>query len=410
MKPWAFWQNGSGSPNGFGIDYDAANGNIEFVRDFLVPALWTNAGSGDWGTIANWNSDNPSYNGTPQNGPAPRLPGYDATNVTLANRKYDWVKLQNAGGGTVTISSGAQSARKLYTQQPLNISGGSLTINYLPGSGGQFDLPSEFNAAVTLSGSASYSAHTTQVDGGGGVFNINGGTVTFRSINLASHASNSGKIVMGGDVTLTPSSLGGTATAVIQSTGALAQAGSVNLGAANRTFTITNATPLIDVSIQAAVTGAGGFTKAGAGTLQLAGTNTYSGGTTLTAGNLFITKDSNLGAVPGSAQPANITLDGGILKTGSELTTLSLSNVGSGYTSFPTASFGGAGADGVAPTASVLGKISSIQVTAGGNALYTGTAKVVIVGGGGTGATATATMSGGNVTAIRASPVTAPPP
>src|SRR3954468_1567292 len=84
IKPWAFWQNGSGSPNGFGIDYDAANGNMEFVRDFLVPALWTNAGSGDWGTIANWNSDNPSYDGNIVHGPAPRLPAYDSTNATLA--------------------------------------------------------------------------------------------------------------------------------------------------------------------------------------------------------------------------------------------------------------------------------------------------------------------------------------
>ncbi len=82
---------------------------MEFVRDFLVPALWTNAGSGDWGTIANWNSDNPSYNGTATGGPAPRLPGFDDTNATLASRKYDWVKLQNTGGGTVTISSGAQA-------------------------------------------------------------------------------------------------------------------------------------------------------------------------------------------------------------------------------------------------------------------------------------------------------------
>ena len=44
VKPWAFWQNGSGAPNGFTVDYNAANGNIEYVKDFLVPALWTNTG------------------------------------------------------------------------------------------------------------------------------------------------------------------------------------------------------------------------------------------------------------------------------------------------------------------------------------------------------------------------------
>ena len=56
---------------------------------------------------------------------------------------------------------------------------------------------------------------------------------------------------------------------MIQSTGGLAQAGTVDLGAATRTFTISNGTPSVDVSILAAVTGTGGITKAGAGTLQL---------------------------------------------------------------------------------------------------------------------------------------------
>src|SRR3954465_14609100 len=155
VKPWAFWQNGSGAPNGFTVDFNAANGNIEFVKDFLVPALWTNAASGDWSTIANWNSNNPG-GGTPSTGPASRLPN-----------SLDWVKLQN-GASAVTLSSGAQSVRKFYTQQPVNITGGSLSVGYIPGSGGKFDVPSEFNAVVSISGSAAYSAHTTIVDGGGG--------------------------------------------------------------------------------------------------------------------------------------------------------------------------------------------------------------------------------------------------
>jgi autotransporter-associated beta strand protein len=407
IKPWAFWQNGSahiaptdssGNPNASGhqflIDFDAANGNIEFVKDFLVPNLWgdwngptnappdTPAGtpiSGNWTSQANWNSNNPGYNGAIENGPASRLPN-----------SLDWVKLQWSGGGTVTLSSGAQSVRKFYTQQPLNITGGSLSVGYIPGSGGKWDLPSEFNAAVTISSGASYSAQTTQVDGGGGQFNINGGTVTFSVINLVSNASNAGKIVMGGDATFAQT--GGAGTSIIRSTGNAAVAGNVSLGSANRTFTVNNGSASIDLSIQAAVTGTGGLVKAGTGTLQLAGTNTYTGGTTLTSGTLLVTKDLNFGAAPGIAQASNITLNGGTLKTGSELTSLSLSNPGSGYTSFPTVSFGGAGADAVAPSANVLGKISSIQVTAGGTT-YTGTAKVVIVGGGGTGATATATMA-----------------
>src|SRR3954454_24465517 len=104
VKPWAFWQNGSGAPNGFTVDFNAANGNIEFVKDFLVPALWTNAASGSWSTIANWNSNNPG-GGTAATGLASRLP-------TL----LDWVRLQK-GPGSVSLESGAVSIRKLYTQQ-----------------------------------------------------------------------------------------------------------------------------------------------------------------------------------------------------------------------------------------------------------------------------------------------------
>ena len=205
--------------------------------------------------------------------------------------------------------------------------------------------------------------------------------------------------MLGGDVTFSPSTLGGTGTAVIRSTGSLAQAGTVDLGAATRTLTITNGAPLVDVSIEASIIGTGGLTKAGAGAMQLAGTNTYSGGTTLSSGSLLITKESNLGATPGSFQAANITLDGGTLKSGSEVTSVSLTNAGNLYTSFPTVNISGAGADGVAPSASAVGKISFIQVNSGGSG-YTGTAAVQIIGGGGTGATATATMTGGVVTAI----------
>jgi autotransporter-associated beta strand protein len=327
VKPWAFWQNGGGAPNGFTVDFNAANGNIEFVKDFLVPALWTSSGSGEWTTIANWNSNNPG-GGTASTGPASRLPN-----------SLDWVKLQK-GTSTVTLSSGAQSVRKFYTQQPVNITGGSLSISYLPGSGGQFNLPSEFNAVVTLSGPASYSAHTTQVDGGGGRFNINGGTVTFRNINLASHATNSGKIVMGGNVTFTPSTLGGAGTAVIQSMGSLAQAGSIDLGSATRTFTITDGAPAVDVSILAAITGSGGLTKAGAGTLQLSGADSYTGGTTITAGSLILSgAAAKLGTgdvtLVASAGGSELQILSGVANAIANTATLSLSNgPGSGLSDF----------------------------------------------------------------------------
>ncbi len=403
VNPWAFWQNGSGSPNGFLIDHDAANGNIEFVKDFLVPALWTNNGSGDWGTTANWNSDNPGYiAGNTATGPAPRLPN---------NSNLDWVKLQNAGGGIVTISSGAQTVRKLYTQQPLNINGGSLSVSYTPGSGGQFDLPSEFNAAVTLSTGAAYSAFTTQVDGGGGQFVLNGGTVTFRELQLASHASNSGKITLAGNVTFAQQ--GGAGTSVIRSIGSLAQAGSLSIPAgASPAFTVNNGSAAVDLNLRVAVTGAGRLTKSGPGTMQLTNANSYSGGTTINGGVLQISADDRLGVVPGVVQSNNIILDGGTLRTGAQISSVTLTNPGSGYTSFPTLAINNSGGSAlINASANVLAGITSISVPMGNGgsgyvnqssapAANTAGTFVDIVGGGGSGATAFATVSGGVVTGI----------
>ena len=404
VKPWAFWQQQlDHTPAGlFKIDTDYANGNMEFVKDFLVPALWTNAVSGDWGTISNWNSDNPGHvAGNLATGPAPRLPN---------NGLLDWVKLQNAGDGTVTISSGTRSVRKFYTQQQLDINAGSLVVNYVPGSGGKWDLPSEFNAVVNLASGANYTAHTTQVDGGGGQFNLNGGSVNLSEIQLASHATTPGTIVLNGNPAFTPLGLQG--TAVIRSTGSLAQPGSISLSAGSQTLNVNDGTAAVDLNVRVGVGGAGRLHKSGLGTLQLSNPNTYAGGTTINAGVLQIAADDRLGAVPvGGIDSDNITLNGGTLRTGAQVNSVSLTNAGSGYTSFPTATVNGAGASAMPASVNVLAGISSIAVTSGGSGYVdqvpvapptanTAGTFVDIVGGGGTGAQAYATVVGGVVQSI----------
>ena len=47
--------------------------------------------------------------------------------------------------------------------------GGSLSVNYIPGSGGKWDVPSEFAAAVTMASGTAYTSYSTQINGGGGV-------------------------------------------------------------------------------------------------------------------------------------------------------------------------------------------------------------------------------------------------
>ena len=97
-----------------------------------------------------------------------------------------------------------------------------------------------------------------------------------------------------------------------------------NNGVAGNKLILAGTTPTVTVNnlgttgkatISAVVDGTAGLTKSGVGTLALTGANTYSGGTVINNSTLIINTDGALGAVPGSATPGNITLNGGTLQT-----------------------------------------------------------------------------------------------
>ena len=193
--PWDFWQYTSTgdlvSYNG-NLDLDVAKGGTEFLKDNLVPAVWMNDASGNWSTLANWNSGQAPVAPVQGPGQVPRVGPLTlpATRLPGAN---DTVSLDRPSASIdVTLSSGTHNIRKLYVRETLNITGGSLTVNYVPRADST-PIAAQFTAPVALSGDASLSVHTLQVDAAR-TFTLGGGTLTFNTINLMPHSATPAKI------------------------------------------------------------------------------------------------------------------------------------------------------------------------------------------------------------------------
>lgn len=293
--PWSFWQYAStGSVPGYSgnLDVNVAQGGVEFLKDKLVPAIWMNDSDGDWNTLANWNSGQAPIAPVQGQGqvarvgaltlPTPRLPGENDTlrNVSGLN---DTVILDRPNADiTVTLASGNHNIRKLYVHEALDITGGSLTINYTP-SWDSTPISAQFSAPVSLSGDASFSVHTLQIDAANS-FTLAGGTISANKINLMPHASNPAKLVLSGDVTFNP--LNDSSSSIVAGDGPGAP-GTIDLGGDVRTLVVGDITSTTDLTIGVSLTN-GGFRKAGPGTLRLTVANTYEGDTQVDEGILRI--------------------------------------------------------------------------------------------------------------------------
>jgi autotransporter-associated beta strand protein len=372
-EPWTFWQYAStiaipGIADAT-LDGDVAHGDIEYVKNYLVPAIWWNDNSGDWSTLTNWNSgqplstfntndiNNPPAPYSPRWGigqttpfttytlPVPRLPGVAGSGPASTSGTNDTVILERTNASiTVTLSSGTYNVRKLYMRETLNITGGSLMVNYNPAyrtndsadvlHGGP--LSAQFSGSVTLSNTGSFTVHTLQVDTNR-TFTLAGGTLTMDTINLMPHSTTPAKIVINGNINLNP--LSNNITSVIANGSGSGTSGFVDLGGGPRTLTITNGTADVDVSINVPITN-GSLTKAGAGTLRFRGANTYAGGTTISAGRLLVNNTSGSGTGTGtvtvnsggtvggigSIAGAVTVNSGGTISPGTSIGTLTLSN------------------------------------------------------------------------------------
>jgi fibronectin-binding autotransporter adhesin len=228
--------------------------------------------------------------------------------------------------GTVTIGAGISET--LYN---LTNSGGTLRV--LRGATFTVTDPIWSGGVNDTFGNATYGdleiSGGTNVVHGAETFGVgNSGTLTVGasgllfsgtaspSLIVSSDDVEAGTLLLNGNVSSTGAS--GTASIVnglaLQSDGVTpvdgflgTNMGTVNLGAATRTFTISNGSADVDMAISAQIIN-GALTKTGLGTLSLSGANTYSGGTNINGGVVQVNSSGALGS------SGTITFGGGTLQ------------------------------------------------------------------------------------------------
>jgi autotransporter-associated beta strand protein/T5SS/PEP-CTERM-associated repeat protein len=177
----------------------------------------------------------------------------------------------NQSGGTFTSATTISIGRYTASNGTANLSGGTLTSTgaLIVGETGTGTLNVSGNAVATSGGEALYLGYS----GGSGVLNLNGGTVVAKQITEGSIGGsalyfNGGilKAAAGAATTF----VSGLDRAELLSGGAIIDTNGQNL------------------AITQALVGSGGMTKAGAGTLNLSGANTWTGSTRVTAGTLVL--------------------------------------------------------------------------------------------------------------------------
>ena len=183
-----------------------------------------------------------------------------ASGATLDFNNFDQAVGSLAGAGAVTLGSAT-----LFTGSDNTSTTFSGTIS---GSGALFKLGP---GTLTLTGTSTYAGGTM----------IAGGLVNFNS------ASNFGS----GLITLNGGGLQWAAGTSTDISSRLAP-----FGASGATFDTNGNT----VTLASALSGIGGVTKIGAGSLVLAGNNTYSGATTISAGTLQLGNGGTSGSIAGN--------------------------------------------------------------------------------------------------------------
>ena len=227
------------------------------------------------------------------------------------------------GGGTLRIDSSAFSSPRTFTLAGASTIEVARLTAYITGPiVGSYGLTKTGSGGLALSGSDSYSGDTT----------INQGTIKVGSANAVPSGTGKGNVVLNGGTTAgildlsgwssTINGLSGTSgTAVGRVINSNVTAATLSVGGGNATATFAGTIKNNN--------GSGGtvaLNKVGTGTQTLSGSNSYSGGTTVTAGTLVI---SNANALP-SGRSLNILGAGTVILSSNLSQAIALSSLSFG--------------------------------------------------------------------------------
>ncbi|WP_266171108.1 autotransporter outer membrane beta-barrel domain-containing protein [Dyella subtropica] len=248
---------------------------------------------------------------------------------------------------------------------PWNVQQGTLQV----GSGG---TSGSFIGDATLASGATLAFNridaftfANNISGTGSVSQMGAGIATLSGTNSYTGGTTiaSGTLRVGSDANLGNAAGGIIFTGGVLNTSAdMATARSIALNG-NGTFFTDSGTTL---TLNGVVGGNGGLAKAGAGALVLSKANTYTGGTTINAGELRIASDTSLGAAAGG-----VAFTGGTLHTTTDITTSRAMNL-SGTATFLTEAGTTLTLDGPVTGSGSMTKAGDGTLVLGGGSGYTG--------------------------------------
>jgi outer membrane autotransporter protein len=318
--------------------------------------------------------------------------------LTLSGSGNSYSGATNVNAGTLKSSAaGAFSSNSAFvvsTGATLDLNGYSQVIGSLAGAGSTSLGPGN----LTAGGNNTSTTFSGSIDGSGSINKVGAGTLSLTGANTYTGGTslNAGTIAVGNNAALGTNDLAMAAGTTLQAASSVSLANAVDLAGAANIDTNGN-----NLGLSGVISGVGAVTKTGAGTLTLTGANTYAGGTTVSAGTLVGNATSVQGNIINNAivdfnqaaagtYAGTMSGTGSLVKEGAGTLTLAGPNSYSGGTTVSAGTLAGNAASVQGDIAN-SGTVQFTQVAAGAYAgTMSGTGSLIKEG------SATLTLTGPN--------------